>query len=244
MKIGALSAFLLSVLGSVIVEATDCDGDKVIHQTDVLIIGAGVSAMRAKTRIAEVDPTLHVTLVEANDRVGGRVETVPFANVLIPNGPQWLDAGNAVYDLIVENGVRIVEDNFFDISGYEYTGCDEDRRLNDKGVANIHKLIQHFGKDESSEAEKVLSRRFLHRLDKSASGEEVSNQITYFSKNMLCSRQYVLLHRYPCNTHRAISSSALLKGFQMKNWPPCSSCSGMALSTAAEKHLSNCARRT
>lgn len=173
--------FLLSSLlinaAPVVVQGNECEGDEVIHQTDILIIGAGVSAMRAKTRLAEVDPSLKVTLVEANNRVGGRVETVSFAGELIPNGPQWLDPGNAIYDLIVDFGVRIVDDNFFDVAGYEYSQCsvDDDRRLlltKENGVADrIRELLQHLESDEPTEAEKVLKNRFLRRLENSESGE-------------------------------------------------------------------------
>ncbi len=45
-------------------------------ECDVVVIGAGLAGLTAAAEIRHKDPTLAVTVIEARDRVGGRVHTV------------------------------------------------------------------------------------------------------------------------------------------------------------------------
>ncbi|XP_071107334.1 probable flavin-containing monoamine oxidase A [Haliotis cracherodii] len=45
---------------------------------DVVVVGAGISGMAAAYRLKKKDQSLHVVVLEAKDRVGGRTQTVPM----------------------------------------------------------------------------------------------------------------------------------------------------------------------
>src|SRR5205085_7070296 len=61
----------------------------VIH--DAIIVGAGLSGLVCATRLAAANQ--NVLVLEARDRVGGRVHSVPFANTTIDLGGQWMSVG-------------------------------------------------------------------------------------------------------------------------------------------------------
>jgi monoamine oxidase len=47
-----------------------------MNKYDVIIVGGGVSGLVSAVTLLEHDPDLHVALLEANNRLGGRVLTV------------------------------------------------------------------------------------------------------------------------------------------------------------------------
>ena len=52
------------------------------HQ--VIVIGGGVSGLAACVELLELGLT-DIVLVEATDRLGGRIRTVPFRNIFVHN---------------------------------------------------------------------------------------------------------------------------------------------------------------
>lgn len=54
----------------------------------VVIIGAGVSAISAASKLLE-NGFNNLTILEAEKRIGGRVNTVPFAANCVDLGAQW-----------------------------------------------------------------------------------------------------------------------------------------------------------
>ncbi|EDX10891.1 spermine oxidase [Drosophila simulans] len=67
----------------------------------IVIIGAGASGIAAATKLLE-QGFKNVQLFEAEDRIGGRINTIPFANSLIDLGAQWChgEEGNVVYEKV------------------------------------------------------------------------------------------------------------------------------------------------
>lgn len=57
--------------------------------TDILIVGAGLSGVVAAYRLLEQNPKLKVGIVEARDRVGGRILSVPTEYGAFDVGPTW-----------------------------------------------------------------------------------------------------------------------------------------------------------
>ncbi|XP_011183904.2 spermine oxidase [Zeugodacus cucurbitae] len=66
----------------------------------VVIIGAGAAGVAAATRLLE-SGFENVLLLEAENRFGGRIHTIPFADNVIDLGAQWChgEQGNAIYEL-------------------------------------------------------------------------------------------------------------------------------------------------
>lgn len=66
----------------------------------IVIIGAGAAGIAAATRLLE-SGFENVLLLEAENRFGGRIHTIPFADNVVDLGAQWChgEQGNAIYEL-------------------------------------------------------------------------------------------------------------------------------------------------
>lgn len=54
----------------------------------IIIIGAGVSGIAAASKLIS-NGFRHVILLEAENRIGGRIHTVPFGANVLDIGAQW-----------------------------------------------------------------------------------------------------------------------------------------------------------
>ena len=74
---------------------------------DVIVLGAGLAGLAAAQRLGEAGTA--VTIVEARDRIGGRVWTRHNADVDYPIelGPEWFDSYGAVHRLLAGSHVRM-----------------------------------------------------------------------------------------------------------------------------------------
>lgn len=66
----------------------------------IVIIGAGSSGIAAASKLLQ-NGFMNVTLLEAEDRFGGRVNTIPFGDGFIDIGAQWChgEKGNPSFEL-------------------------------------------------------------------------------------------------------------------------------------------------
>lgn len=95
-------------------------------QHSVVIIGAGAAGLAAATRLLSHNLT-NITVLEAEDRIGGRVNSVPFGDAIVELGAEWVDGqkGNVVYELVqdldllgeFETGIEILFSDGKSISG-------------------------------------------------------------------------------------------------------------------------------
>lgn len=71
----------------------------------IVIIGAGASGIAAATKLLSYG-FRNVIILEAQDRIGGRIHTVPFGDNFIDLGAQWChgEKDNVVYELVKDNG--------------------------------------------------------------------------------------------------------------------------------------------
>ncbi|XP_026678358.1 lysine-specific histone demethylase 1B [Diaphorina citri] len=80
----------------------------------LIIVGAGASGIAAATRLVSKGVEDFIIL-EAEDRIGGRIHTIPFeGNTFIDIGAQWVHGqkGNVVYEMAKE--FDLVEDDYPD----------------------------------------------------------------------------------------------------------------------------------
>ncbi|KAF7382463.1 hypothetical protein HZH68_015382 [Vespula germanica] len=70
------------------------------NEPKILIIGAGAAGISAAKRLLEKG-LQNITILEAGDRIGGRIHTVEFANNVVELGAQWVhgERGNIVFNL-------------------------------------------------------------------------------------------------------------------------------------------------
>ncbi|EDW79266.1 uncharacterized protein Dwil_GK19151 [Drosophila willistoni] len=80
----------------------------------IVIVGAGASGIAAATRLLEKG-FRNVLLLEAESRVGGRIQTLPFADNVVDLGAQWChgEQDNAVYSLVKNTNLTDGTGNYF-----------------------------------------------------------------------------------------------------------------------------------
>jgi monoamine oxidase len=61
---------------------------------DVAIVGAGAAGIGAARRLREAAPDLSVLVLEARDRVGGRVQTIAPTGFALDRGAEWLHSAD------------------------------------------------------------------------------------------------------------------------------------------------------
>lgn len=71
-----------------------------MNESKVVVIGAGPSGIAAATRLVE-NGFQNVVLLEAENRIGGRIHTIPFGANVIDLGAQWChgEKDNVVFEL-------------------------------------------------------------------------------------------------------------------------------------------------
>ncbi|XP_016990163.2 spermine oxidase [Drosophila rhopaloa] len=80
--------------------------DKCRGSSGILIIGAGLSGIVAATRLLQ-NNFKNVQILEAEDRIGGRIHTIPFADNVIDVGAQWCHGmqRNCVYEMVKDQDI-------------------------------------------------------------------------------------------------------------------------------------------
>jgi polyamine oxidase len=96
-----------------------CRGGGDAGGEDVVVIGAGVAGLAAARRLA--DNGVNVTVLEARDRIGGRMWTDTSLGVPVDLGAAWIHGtdGNPIVGLAAEVGAKTVETDFDDVVVYD-----------------------------------------------------------------------------------------------------------------------------
>ncbi|XP_046549103.1 spermine oxidase-like [Haliotis rubra] len=78
----------------------------------VVIVGGGIAGLTAASHLKNNGLT-NVTLLEAQERLGGRIHTVKFGESVLDLGAQWIHGlkGNCVYKLAKEHDLVTVEED-------------------------------------------------------------------------------------------------------------------------------------
>ena len=89
---------------------------------EVLIIGGGIAGLAAAKQLREAGHD--VILLEARDRLGGRIWTDRSAGIAVDMGAQWIHGirRNPIHDLAQQLGLEIVETDYDNSKEYDVDG--------------------------------------------------------------------------------------------------------------------------
>ncbi|CAF4913809.1 unnamed protein product [Pieris macdunnoughi] len=103
-----------------------------MHTYDIIIIGLGCAGVSAASTLAKAGKK--VLALEAMDRIGGRVRTVPFGDGVVEVGAEWIHGtGNSsTYRIAMQHNITIIpQDPIFKVYQSDGTETDDDLLLND-----------------------------------------------------------------------------------------------------------------
>lgn len=109
-----------------------------VKNTKIIIIGAGVSGIAAATKLYENGFT-NLIILEAENRIGGRINSVEFGGSIVDLGGTWVhgEVGNVVYEMVKDLDLLIPSTPMFgDMTFYLPDGTIIDKQLSDK-LCNI-----------------------------------------------------------------------------------------------------------
>ena len=127
--------------------------DKGHHR--VVVIGAGFAGLAAANQLR--DAGHDVTVLEARDRIGGRVNTVAMADELTAElGANWLQQGerNSLLPLARELGLGLVDTDFTSPIDYDRSGVVDGASI-DAVLIELRKRIDALGDEDQSIASLV-----------------------------------------------------------------------------------------
>lgn len=64
-----------------------------------MIVGAGIAGISALSKLVE-NGYNNTILLEASERIGGRIQTIPFASNFVDLGAQWVHFENRIYEMV------------------------------------------------------------------------------------------------------------------------------------------------
>lgn len=114
----------------------------------VIIIGAGAAGIAAACKLYQEGVT-NVTVLEAENRIGGRIHSVEFGGSVVDLGAQWChgEKDNIVFEMVKDMGV--LDDSFNDYRDntyYKSSGNVVERSVSDEIMAIAFKI---FGDQEA-----------------------------------------------------------------------------------------------
>ncbi|XP_046369018.1 spermine oxidase-like isoform X1 [Haliotis rufescens] len=155
----------------------------------VIIVGGGIAGLTAASHLINNGVT-NVTLLEAQERLGGRIHTVKFGESVLDLGAQWIHGlrGNCVYELAKKHDLVGEEQFMADVSTrsrlHEFEGY---LFLTSKGeevdMKTVHRMIgiwdeiyheaeEFFSTDDESESDDSSESDSESSSDKDGGGTE------------------------------------------------------------------------
>ncbi|KAG8318649.1 hypothetical protein J6590_001771 [Homalodisca vitripennis] len=120
----------------------------IMHHPKILIIGAGAAGIAAASRLI-ANNVNNITILEAENRIGGRIFTSEFGANTVEVGAQWVhgEQNNVVYSLGSKAGLLC--DNFYDIMS---SGCvlSDGTSLGNEATSSLFDLCREVVHDEES----------------------------------------------------------------------------------------------
>ncbi|XP_020809675.1 spermine oxidase [Drosophila serrata] len=178
---------------------------KTKETTRIVIVGAGPSGIAAATKLLE-QGFRNVQIFEAEDRIGGRIKTVPFADSFIDLGAQWChgEQGNVVFERVKDLDVL---DRTADQALHLVRSNKE--ILSEEQTKPLKEFVDAF--DVSVDWEGSVGDRFTNNywntvgkdLDRTIAKEALSSMMKYICTSDACDHLFELSSRNYTNFHLA-----------------------------------------
>ncbi|XP_039311359.1 uncharacterized protein LOC105196041 [Solenopsis invicta] len=143
-------------------------------ETKIVIVGAGSSGIAAASKLLQGGVNDFVIL-EANDRIGGRIYTKEFGENVVDLGAQWVHgkSGNIVYELASKydllNSSEILDDfskhEFLTINGEIMISNEEISELENIYLHVMNKIEEEEFKEESESLGDFFTREYYKAFD-------------------------------------------------------------------------------
>ncbi|XP_029949541.1 spermine oxidase-like [Salarias fasciatus] len=181
-------------------------GLRIHRQPRIVVIGAGLAGLSA-TKVLLENGFRDVTVLEASDHIGGRVQSVQHGRATLELGATWIHGacGNPVYHLAEDNGLLEHttggEMNVERISLYTTNGVAHYQTNNGKRIPKD--LVEEFS-DLYNEVYELTQEFFQNGKPVCA---ESQNSVGVFTRDVVCKR--IMLDPDDCESTKKLKLSML-----------------------------------
>lgn len=123
---------------------TACAGTSKNSNQKIIVVGAGIAGLAAAQRLKESGH--QVTVLEARDRIGGRIWTLQTSDIKLDMGASWIHGidGNPVYDLSQQLNLDTVATDYDNIVRYDHSG--KETQLNELEIEQFFASLNRQGR--------------------------------------------------------------------------------------------------
>ncbi|CAG4939063.1 unnamed protein product [Parnassius apollo] len=123
--------------------------DEPIVQYDTIVVGLGAAGVTAASTLAKAGKK--VLGLEAQNRIGGRVNTVPFGDGVVELGAEWINGqySSRVYDTAIQNNITLLSQNLA-MDVYKSDGTRDNNELVKELITYCLALIEDTNTEEDS----------------------------------------------------------------------------------------------
>ncbi|XP_044265220.1 polyamine oxidase 1-like, partial [Tribolium madens] len=164
----------------------------VLSKPSVVIIGAGPSGIAAATKLLQ-NGIHDIKILEAEDRIGGRINSLEFGGGIVDLGAQYChgEKGNVAYNLakdldVLEPGLRSLQNNVYYSNG---------SKLNPELIEELRQVYLKYDKNEGFETKgKSLGEVFIQKYNSTLFPKYQNSEIEVLREGLRFLEGYVLIH--------------------------------------------------
>jgi spermine oxidase len=137
-----------------------------IEEMSVVIVGCGISGFTCATKLIEFG-FKNVKILEAEDRIGGRIFTTEFAGGLIDLGAQWCHGvdGNVVHELAGEDSFAETKMDFSKMTFTRSDGSEVDKESCRRLMELCDGILERLKDETSGTVDEILTKKFNEALE-------------------------------------------------------------------------------
>lgn len=144
----------------------------------IVIIGAGIAGFTAAVKLIEKGFS-NVTILEAENRIGGRIFTTEFANGLIDLGAQWCHGvdGNVVHQLATSEAFAETKMDFDRMSFTRSDGSLADGEICKRLMKLCEKILREMEVNAKASVEETLAKKFFESFEVKSVDQKLAREI-------------------------------------------------------------------